>query len=320
MYENQLLINTCPKTMIFCVKYFKENDTDCENYLGEENSLNIDEILLHNYDENELNQKKIYLNKKFSSSPSYRWKLLEVKEVQYDEKYCLHIVITPHNSAYEEFLLKTLRRNEKLNRGGLGNILHKGKLVEIEFGHPFRIYKINKDIKSNKRYTSTVQNREMNKRRLGIIVKVYKNKTVQVVPITSVIQSDDDKSCFKLEEATLMPTNYFSAEKSSWALCSMIQTISISRILPVEVKPRYRPKGISSHPRPNNYPLKISKADGINLDKALLHAINLGKYEVLYDEKNELEQEIIELNKRIEDLERYEAFCKKENMNPDDYL
>ncbi|WP_155858670.1 hypothetical protein [Acinetobacter sp. BMW17] len=99
-------------------------------------------------------------------------------------------------SIDEEFLTKTLKDNKARGHGGINQLLHKGKIVEVEFGHYHNVFKIakNKKLGTNKRYKSTVQNGEMHKRRLAIVVKVQPNNMVQVVPITSKEpQSENDQ-------------------------------------------------------------------------------------------------------------------------------
>ncbi|WP_180109578.1 MULTISPECIES: hypothetical protein [unclassified Acinetobacter] len=178
---------------MFLVKYFKGND-DSENLLGEEILKNIEECLLYKVDD----EKKIYLTKKFSTSACYRWKLLDINDVEtLGFSRSLHIILQETTSTDEEFLTKTLKENKARGHGGINQLLHKGKIVEVEFGHYHNVYKIakNKKLGTNKRYKSTVQSGEMHKRRLAIVVKVQPDNMVQVVPITSKEpRSQNDKS------------------------------------------------------------------------------------------------------------------------------
>lgn len=296
--------------MKLLVRYFKDND-DTQNLLGEEILVNIEEFLCYEIEEN----KKIFINKKFSRFTCYRWKLLAVIDVETDSFVrSVNIILAELPSKDEEYLTQTLKKNKAAGRGGINQLLYKGKIVEVEFGHYFSIYKANKKVRTNKRYTSTVQNGEMHKRRLAIVIKVQRNM-VQVVPITSKEPTNiNDKSCFKLESNTLRETVYFSEDISSWVICPMIQTVSASRILPVEIKARYRNKG--EYPRNNSYKLKISKVDTINLEKALLHAVNLSEYYDYYLKNkelvNELEKATLKLNELREELDeaiKYKKGC-----------
>ncbi|HAV5944237.1 TPA: hypothetical protein JI228_18195 [Acinetobacter baumannii] len=306
--------------MIFLIKYFMGKEERDDNYLGEENLVNIEEFLSFDVTD----EKKIYLNKKFSSSECYRWKVLEVRDVSAaDEERSLVVFLQSEHNIYEEFLTQTLKRNKKSNHGGINKLLFKGKLVEVEFGHYHSVFKLNNDIRSNKRYTSTLQHGEMHKRRLAIVVKVQ-GSMVQVVPITSRPASASDKSAFILEPSTLEKTVYHKENHDSWVICSMIQTVSASRILPIEIKGKYR--GKRDRPRNTLYILRISKKDSINLDRALLHSVNLGEYEKAKLENIKLNAELKEkisenesLISRLQDAEKYKDFCKRENMEPDDY-
>ncbi|MDC5398344.1 type II toxin-antitoxin system PemK/MazF family toxin [Acinetobacter baumannii] len=306
--------------MNFLIKYFVGNEEKDDKYLGEENLVNIEEFLSFDVTD----EKKIYLNKKFSASECYRWKVLEVRDVSaVDQERSLVVFLQSEHNDNEEFLTQTLKRNKKSNHGGINKLLFKGKLVEVEFGHYHSVFKLNNDIRSNKRYTSTLQHGEMHKRRLAIVVKVQ-GSMVQVVPITSSPASASDKSAFILEPSTLEKTVYYKENHDSWVICSMIQTVSASRILPLEIKRKYREK--RDRPRNTLYILRISKKDSINLDRALLHSVNLGEYEQAKLEniklKAELDEKISEnesLIFRLQDAEKYKEFCKRESMEPDDY-
>lgn len=308
---------------MFLVKYFKDKD-DSENLLGEEILKNIEECLLYKVDD----EKKIYLTKKFSTSACYRWKLLDINDVEIPGfSRSLHIILQETLSTDEEFLTKTLKENKARGHGGINQLLHKGKIVEVEFGHYHNVYKIakNKKLGTNKRYKSTVQSGEMHKRRLAIVVKVQPDNMVQVVPITSKEpRSKNDKSCFKLEPETLIESVYFSSEIDSWVICSMIQTVSVTRILPLEKKRKYRKQ--YEHPRNTSYTFKISKQDSLNLDRALLHAVNLGNYYDYFNKNNELKLENNELSTQIdqlrlelEDAIKYKEACIKASFSLNDF-
>lgn len=308
--------------MKFLVRYFELINTSQERkLLGEELLVNIEEHLAYHIEED----KKIFFNKKFSSSNCYRWEILDIEDTENSEyNRILHVLLANKFDKNEEFLSQTLKKNKKAGHGGIGRLLYKGKIVEVEYGHPFQVYKVNKQIGTNKRYSSTLQGGEMNKRRLAIVVKVQSRGQVQVVPITSKTQPETDKSCFILEKSTLEKTVYFSEDITSWAVCSMIQTVSTTRILPVEIQARHRKKG--DYPRDNRYILNLSKMDLINFDLSLLHAINLSKYQEISEQNNELrlklatsEAEISKLKLLIQDIEKYKVFCEKEGIDPDEY-
>jgi len=308
---------------MFLVQYFNGNH-DSKNLLGEEIFKNIEECLSYKIND----EKKIYLNKKFLNSVCYRWKILNIKDVEIpDFSRSLQIILQEVNSEGEEFLTKTLKDNKARGHGGINQLLHKGKIVEVEFGHYHSVYKINKSKKlgTNKRYKSTVQNGEMHKRRLAIVVKVQPDNMVQVVPITSKEpKSPSDKSNFKLEPKTLNESVYFSKEITSWVICSMIQTVSVTRILPLEKKRRYRQP--HEHPRNNSYTFKISNQDSLNLDRALLYAVNLGKYYDYFNknrelklEKDEIANQIDGLRLELKDALKYKEACIKASLSLDDF-
>ncbi len=104
----------------------------------------------------------------------------------------------------------------------------------------------------------------------------------------------------------------------------MIQTVSVTRILPLEKKRKYRKQ--YEHPRNTSYTFKISKQDSLNLDRALLHAVNLGKY---YDyfkknnelklENNELSTQIDQLRLELEDAIKYKEACIKASFSLNDF-
>lgn len=299
---------------MFLIKYFQDNDNNPSNFLGEENLIGIQESLL--YEGN--SHKKIYINKKFIKSECYRWKLLNVIDVSVPNTIrALHVVLGKVLTENDEYLTQTLKRNKARGTGGISSLLYKGKLVEVEFGHYSNVYKANtgKHLRSNKRYPSTIQNGEMHKRRLAIVTKVH-NNMVQVVPITSQPPDSKDKSCFKLEADTLKETVYFDPEKESWAICSMLQTVAFTRILPIETSKQFRRH--RERPRNSSYRLKISKQDSINLDNALLSAVNLGQYFEYFNTNKELSREVTELREQLEEALKYQRGCEKHQLTLED--
>lgn len=299
---------------MFLIKYFQDDDNNQSNFLGEESLIGIEESLLHKGNRD----KKIYINKKFIKSECYRWKLLDVRDVSIPETIrALHVILEKVPTENDEYLTQTLKRNKARGIGGIGSLLHKGKLVEVEFGYYSNVYKANTDkhLRSNKRYASTIQNGEMHKRRLAIVTKVH-NNMVQVVPITSQPPDSKDKSCFKLEPDTLKETVYFDPAIESWAICSMIQTVAFTRILPIETRKEFRRN--RERPRNSSYRLKISKQDSINLDKALLSAVNLGQYFEYFNTNKELNSELIELKKQLAEALKYQKGCEKHQLTLED--
>lgn len=291
-------------------------------FLGEERLLNIEEYFLPKIS----GTTPVFLNKKFTSCICYRWKVISVHDINEDGYgRVLEVCLEPKHDSNEEYLSQTLKKNRKSGHKGLQGILYKGKVVEVDFGHTFDIYKCNRDIRTNKRYPSTVQGGEMHKRRLAVVVNVLPKGQVQVVPITSKEPDSADKTSFQLDQATLEKTIYHSDNIQSWVLCSMVQTVSVNRILPVEVKRSFRRS--TERPRNTNYLIKISSVEILNLDRSLLHAIGLSKYENFRLENIEFKKNLCEKHAEIQsmveevnNLKKYKLFCEKEGMNPDDYL
>lgn len=299
---------------MFSIKYFQDDDNNQSNFLGEEKLIDIEEFLLYEWK----SDKKIYINKKFIKSECYRWKLLGVKDVPAPETVrSLNVILKEVTTENDEYLTQTLKRNKARGAGGIGSLLHKGKLVEVEFGHYSSVYKANtgKHLRSNKRYVSTVQNGEMHKRRLAIVTKVH-NNMVQVVPITSQPPDVRDKTCFKLEQDTLKETVYFDPKIDSWVICSMIQTVAVTRILPIEINKSYRKP--RERPRNSSYRLKISKTDSINLDKALLSAVNLGQYFDYFNTNKEIQKELIDFKEKLQEALKYKEACEKHGFTLED--
>lgn len=98
----------------------------------------------------------------------------------------------------------------------------------------------------------------MHKRRLAIVVKAT-GQRVQIVPISSNEPPVGDRTCFVLDRASLEKlTHYNDENKQSFAICSMIETISLTRIFPPLAKP-IRDQGRQAAQRSDGYPHKLSK-------------------------------------------------------------
>jgi uncharacterized protein YifN (PemK superfamily) len=275
-------------------------NSDTSIILGSETRSGIDEVDFP--DINYFHNHPITITKKFSSRNGYRW---IVRSVQHPSKTEVIIDVEERSSVISEvYLTQTYKNNSSV----ISN-LQKGVLVEVEYGYFSSIKKSCGDIKSIKRYPDFKQQGEMHKRRLAIVVNAT-NKFVQVVPITSQVPPNTgDKSIFEINPDSLKDLiDYNQIGKRSFALGSMIQTVSLARILPPLSKAKSRTTIVPE--RSVGYPYRLIGSDKKLLDSALSIAVKLNDYGEIkkklseeYLKNKELTDEIESLNNRITEQE-----------------
>lgn len=179
----------------------------------------------------------------------------------------------------------------------------------------------------------------MHKRRPAIVVRADK-RGVTVIPITSQTPSSDlhNKAIFQLELDSVRYISEFESDKTSYALCEMLQTVSPSRILPPNAKD-LKSKALQFR-RDESYKRKLSKNDFDALEAGLLTAIGFGSLREkkislmaelntvnteIKEQKNQngtLQKELIELKAKLEDMQKrddifkqlYLPFAKEKSM------
>ncbi|MEQ4922519.1 hypothetical protein [Proteus hauseri] len=263
------------------INYLLDSD---QSLLGTEIYQNITEItlpLLHETGH------KITLTRFFEGHTSHRW-LIERINHQTPEQ--TNLFLTPRIECENEiFLAKTYS-----SKRTVASRITKGTLVEVEYGFIQSTKRITGKISSVKRYPDFVQNGEMHKRRLAIVINACFPSTLQVIPITSIHQNENDKNIFEISLKSLDKlVHYNSKDIRSFALGHMIQTVSIRRILPPlaiqKDKRCYRDIGYSQ---------RLEKEDMKSLELALTTAIGYGDYQNIRTERNRLRLDVQELTKQ----------------------
>ncbi|WP_111637246.1 type II toxin-antitoxin system PemK/MazF family toxin [Marinomonas shanghaiensis] len=257
--------------------------------LGDEQYNNITEILFPdiNYPKN---PHTITITRMFDGYSQHRWIVKSVAHTNNDD---VVIRLEPRNNDKEEiYLSKTYKV-----KGSVISQLRKGTLVEVDYGYIPSVKKNSGVTKSNKRYPDSRQLGEMHKRRLAIVVKATGNR-IQVVPISSKVPPTGDKTCFEVDQdSTKKLINYNNRNTQSFAICSMIETVSLNRVLPPLAKP-IKTNGRQEPQRSDGYPHKLCKVDLKALDQSLSSVIGISDYlnlkqqnSELYLEKNRLEKQ-----------------------------
>lgn len=261
--------------------------------LGTENSTGITEVLFPdvNYFSN-----PITITKMFEGHATHRWLVVAVSHPSVTE---IIVDLSPRvPQEVEIYLAKTYQ-----NKHSIISSLQKGIFVEVDYGHTHSVKKSCGATKSNKRYPDLKQIGEMHKRRLAIVVKASPNG-IQIVPITSKRPSNSgDKSIFIVDPAsTKNLVHYNSTSKTSYALCNMMETVSLNRILPPLAYPT-KQGGRRAPERSTGYPHKLIATDKRLLDAALSTSMGFQdyldlktKYSTLYKENEQLSEQI----KRLE--------------------
>ncbi|ENO2186942.1 type II toxin-antitoxin system PemK/MazF family toxin [Vibrio sp. 2art] len=247
--------------------------------LGREECQGITEVLFPdiNY---EKNSHVMTITKMFVGQPHCRWQVKSVEHPKDDE---INVYLEPRIPSEPEVFLS---QTHKVKRSVISQ-LRKGTLVEVDYGYIPSVKKSSGDTKSNKRYPDSRQSGEMHKRRLAIVVKASGNR-VQIVPVSSSIPPAGDRACFELDRASLEKLIHYNDEnKQSFAICSMIETISLTRILPPLAKP-IKKVGRQAAQRSDGYPHKLSKIDLKALDKALSVIVGISDYQEIKEKNSEL--------------------------------
>jgi hypothetical protein len=242
--------------------------SDNSTILGVEKSSGIAEVLfpdVHYFGHT------MTITKMFAGYTEHRWKVVSTTHPSNSE-ILIDLELRRTNDP-ETYLSQTYKQ-----RNAVISNLQKGTIVEVDYGYIHSIKKQSGDIKSCKRYPDSKQSGEMHKRRLGIVIKASPSG-VQVVPITSRTPSNvGDKSIFQVSFDSIQRlVHYNDTTKSAFALCGMIETISLNRIFPPLAHPLVS-KSRKGPERSTGYPNKLTKSDKKLLDDALSSSIGLLDY------------------------------------------
>jgi len=277
-------------------------DLESDDLLGQETHQGISEVLFPDID---FYKNPITITKQFADKAYHRW---IVKKVEHKEKSII-IFLSPRTScADEEFLRKTYKNHSNV----LSN-LTIGTFVEVDFGYILSTKKLSGNFGSIKRYPDLVNNGEMHKRRLCIVVKACSDH-VQVIPISSQPQNTLNKSICLISHDSLKDlVDYNKPQIDSYSLCHMVEAVSLNRVLPPKSKNR---GGVY---RNNKYIKRLNKTDLKKLNLSLASGVSLIDYvkvkeqnTINYKEKIELNKKIQINNDSIEELTRNNIELKKQ--------
>jgi uncharacterized protein YifN (PemK superfamily) len=275
------------------INYFLHSNADGEGaipeLLGVERFEGIKEKLIPAYD---AAGHKVSITKFFEGREDHRW-LVKGLVHESESETSVYLEAWGGNRR-EEFLSQT----KKSNRSVISR-LQFGTLVEVEFGFIPNVKKLSGDVRTNKRYPDTVHKGEMHKRRLCVVVKADSSR-VQVVPVTSQAPSSSgDLSVCQISESSLTDlVGYNDPEISSYAICRMIKTVALSRILP----PLSLQRGTRAPFRDNRYSKKLNGADKTAFKQALSHAVGLTDYYELKEKVSSYFNELQKLKPQNEEL------------------
>lgn len=263
--------------------------------LGQEIFDDICEALIPRVDPNS----KAFLVKKFHGVENYRWDIESVGQVPNPNAPITYEVIVSQYAAAQPIVY--LSTTQKKTFAPLNKIVKPYSLVEIEYGFFQDIVKESGDVRTNKRYTNTLQKGEMRKRRLGIVVKVN-NTSLQVIPTTADPSQAGGKNVVELDQGTLSQLDFYGGGKRSFALCDMIATVSANRIYP--------PAQAGTKIRSTSYKLKISKAERSSLIIAMIQSSGYGTYVEDLKELADLRHSNAVLKSQIEELNVYKKLAE----------
>lgn len=251
-----------------------EKEAEQPKLLGSEVSNNIVQVLCPS----NTDQHSVTITKFFAHESVHRW---VIEKIEHPLATTTNIFLSPRDETKREvFLPKTRRSHPKVIQK-----IQKGTLVEVEYGFVQQVRKHDGNLRTNKRYPDMVHHGEMHKRRLALVVGI-KGNLVKVVPVTSVEdQKLGDKSIFELSYDSLEElVGYNDRYKSSYAICHLMQTVSMTRILP----PLSKQKNKAFPFRDTKYPHKLVLDDIKKLEGALSASVGCGDYQTVKEERNQL--------------------------------
>lgn len=291
--------------------------------LGEEIFSNIEEAFIPDLVKKD---PKAFLVKKFNGKDNYTWIVKGISKKQGGDITLYEVLLDEYESSVPEISLHETIYKSSLGPKKTASLLYTGTLVDVNFGLTQSVIKDGL-IKKTKRYHSVVQNNEMRKKRLGIVIKVLENDKVQVVPITS-RDPGIDKSTFQLSRQSLDPLVFYGTSgKNSWGLCNMIQTVDITRIFPPLTKKIIKKsKTDLSQPsvlyiRDQSYKVRLSSIDKTKLFTSLLATSSPDNYLELLEIKNNfltIKKDLEESLKKIQELKDYQIICDAYGLTLDD--
>lgn len=281
------------------INYFEFYNYRTEILLGHVILNGINEIITPLFRDNidKENFYPVFITKSFIGRKEHRWEIKSSKiQTLSENNIIINIWLSPRNVSDDIYLSQTLKNK---NYKSAKSILYLGKIIIVEFGHIFSCVTLDASIKTNKRYPDNIQQGEMHKRRPTIVVKAD-DRGVKVIPLTSKKPHDlaVNSSIFKLSDESIKNIGDL-AKKETYALCDMIQTICVTRILP----PLFKLNTRKRYYRHEDYRASICRNDRKLLDKGLLSSISKNKlYSELEDLKiknNKLESEIYHLKNNL---------------------
>ncbi len=286
------------------IRYFEQikdlaTGTVTVSPLGKETYESISEALMPGSGDH-----KIFCIKKFTKVANYRWFVEGVEQCTAPGVVPVEFSVTLSkifNTVPEEYLQQTLKKTgEAINR-----VLQFGTVVEVDYGFIQTVGREDGVLRTNKRYCDTLQKGEMHKRRLAIVVRASRG-VCQVVPVTSHTPGSTDKTCFQLSRAILDQLPSWGASgKDSWAICQMVESVSINRVLPPITE--YQVRGLPRQGRSTHYKLRLTEAEKNLLKTSLLHSIGVTDYQQTKTKLSETRDQLQQLTNVATDLEAANA-------------
>jgi uncharacterized protein YifN (PemK superfamily) len=196
------------------------NEDDQE--LGRITHENIDEILIPAFKED---KHDMFIKRVFKSHPEINTWQIQSMVIDNLDVY-LKLRPIPNQRSFKEF---TKSQNKIAEQ-----ILKKYSIIEVDFGFYSAILDSHGNKLIQEQNTHVILKGEIHKRRPCLVLKVKRN-TIQVIPLSTSDDNQNDAKCVKLAS---LPTQLIDRyhKKPCYALLNMIQTISSARAYP----PQYR--------------------------------------------------------------------------------
>lgn len=186
------------------------------------------------------------------------------------------------------------------------------QIVEVDFGFYSNLFQNNGSLVPNKHYNSALLPGEMHKRRPCITLK-SKGNTIQVIPLTTSSPRAGDKQSVPISVDSFKRLAPRYREEQSYALLSMMQTVSAHRVHP----PRS-----DEFKYEHNYTIyRLSSIDKTRLKDALGEQYTswiVNEKNLLQSKFNQLDIEKKRLFSKVQDLQNKELEYKEKLENIED--
>ena len=211
-----------------------------------------------------INGKVTICCKAFSGQQTTRWQVMSIEPCVGASPTLVRIILQRHNAAVRNLAETVAKVGVKLKE-----LMHPGKLVEVEYGHIPQVVGLDGLFAGNTSFFDMHLRGEMHKRRLAVVLSIG-NGTLQVAPVTSKAGYAADPTRVPISRDTLASLPFYAnSGLESWVLCGMVTSVAFARVLP----PSYA--GHRGESREHSYPARVSSAERREIMLGVSHSVGM---------------------------------------------